>query len=407
MNTTKKLDNLLLTNIKIKNLIIYALIFFSIFMFLLLPTSSNGIIYEEWWVVIVWGMSLITLGMLFMLSKQKNYNIVLLILIAIFLYLSFVTFIIINTDVNARVSIARIAPIMVLVLFTNLRINFGFVSFDILRRLLDIVFCIVIFWNILIVIDNSSVIEFTMANYSQYYTNALLYSVAANKPVMTFGVHTYAAMFYMFFYYLSLQTAKVTEKNRYYFFCVVFVFFTILLRSNTSLIYSIIMIGFFFTTSKDNKLFPIILVVLGFISLIANIDSILDIYKNITSSNLNGFVARYTGEDTVFKNNLSFLSNYLGTGFTIIDGLNYSDSGYMVYLTMGNIPLVLSVYFLLYRYIINNIPKEQSKFVLFILFSFELALPATLNYRFIYLMVFVTIYFQTLESHRQKKLKEF
>jgi len=90
----------------------------------------------------------------------------------------------------------------------------------------------------------------------------------------------------------------------------------------------------------------------------------------------------------------------MGIGFCIFDNMKigYSDSGYIVYLTMGSFPLIIIIYTRLYNFLVRNINVRYIWFILFIIFSFELALPATYSYRFPFVIVFVIYYLNNLSK---------
>lgn len=127
------------------------------------------------------------------------------------------------------------------------------------------------------------------------------------------------------------------------------------------------------------------------------------LYRNFTGGQ-NSFVSRYSSE-SVFKTNFEIIASSLGIGYNIIDDLDigYSDSGYIVYLTMGNFPFAVAIYYLLYNFLQENISYYQ-RIILFVVFSFEVALPATFAYRFSYMILFVVCYLGSLKMNSDNSI---
>lgn len=387
---------------KIKSKIGGFLIVIALFMFAFIPTSNNTIIYGNNWIVLVWLILSIFVITISWVNKFDNDNIFILVFLLL-LYIIIVTFIELVTNINARISIARIAPIMSLFYLSSIKITQN-VSYKLMERLLDILCITIILWNVFIIIDYELVKEFTRNNYSQYYANALYYSMLRGKPVMSFGVHTYASYFYLLTFYLSFISALKTKKIKYYIYCSFIVVFTFLLASNTSLIYGIIMLVMLFILLIHKPIFMGLFFTIVIGVLISFAPYLSNIYSMMRQSELNGFLARYTGEHTVFDNNIEVIKNSLGIGFTIPDNLQlgYSDSGYMVYMTMGNIPFTIGLYFLIFKFLKKNLSRKNFWFICFIVFSFEIALPATFSYRFPFVIIFVIYYLRSLENNNKQ-----
>lgn len=366
-------------------------------MFVFLPTSHNSIIYGNYWVIAVWSVVSLIVLLTYIMNKANRIK-TLMVVLAFMTYMLIITLATLNSDLGARISLARIAPIVLLIIMHSIKIE-SRNHFKLMKRLLDIFFIAMILWNFLILINNDFIKELTQNYYSQYYDSALFYSMLRSKPVMSFGVHTYAAYFYTLFFYLSYATGRKTKNNKYYFYCIFTTIFTFFLTSNTSLIYSFVMLFMLLRLIKVKPFIMFLLLMIGSVVLIQSSDYLIERYVYMTQSDISGFTARYTGDKTVFANNIEIIKSHYAVGFNILDNidLGYSDSGYIVYLTMGNIPFLIGIYYLIYRFIKVNIPKKYFWFIFFVVFSFELALPATFNYRYFFAVIFVVYYLQSLE----------
>jgi len=380
------------------SIINYLVPIISLFMFALLPTSKDENIFGAEYLICVW--SVISVLVIYLASVNRvDRGIVILGSISV-AYLLFVTSIELMTNQYARISLARIAPILCLLLLSSTVIKTK-VPFFIMEKCFDIYCIIMIFWNLGIMFSNELVQSFTKSFYSQYYDNALYYSVMMNKPVMSFGVHSYAAYFYMLLFYLSYISAKNTGKIKYYVYCISIFIFTVFLSSNSSLVYGIVMMIMLFSLIKGKPVFIFAFMVIFFFILAFSLPDLLSKYLMIFNSRINGFIPRYFGDNTVFSENIRVIRNSMGIGFCIPDNLNlgYSDSGYMVYLTMGHIPFVVVIYSIIYKFIKNNFSKKHVWFLSFVIFSFEIALPATFNYRFPFVIIFVITFLKSIETY--------
>lgn len=390
----------------IKNLYINFLGIISLIMIVFRPTSRNNVIFGKEYIISIWIIGILFLLFVSILSNYKWKNLLSSYMFCI-PYLIFVSIIAQLQYKESYISLARIVPILTLLYLVEIRLGNSRKVNRLIINLLDILCLISIVWNIGILLKNQEIINFTYNNYNQYFKTALFYSVIVDgKPVMSFGVHTYASYFYFLFFILSFYTYDVTLNVRYLAYCVFLMFFTLFLTSTTSTIFCILML--FFIVKKlmksKNKFKYIILFLLGCIlifilskyyGLIYN-----KLYSNITNGR-NSFVSRYSSK-SVFVDNAKVICTSLGIGFNIVKSLNlsYSDSGYVVLLTMGSFPLLICIYYKIYKFLKINIPCDYSKYIIIVIFLFEFAIPACLSIRFIFLTIFIILYLNNL-----KKLK--
>lgn len=391
-----------------KTLVSNILCCISIFMFAFCPTSSETIIYGLGRTLFIWSVAAIVV-LLFVLSGKVNGARLVLSFCFCMIYMIAVTLIAQQQFGSYHESLARIAPLIVLILLFESEVN-EFPNFKLELVLINLFSICCILWNCGILLRIPAVQQFTYNNYNQYYDLALFYSVMQNaKPVMSFGVHTYASYFYFFFFILSYYTYEVTEKRRYLVYCVAYIGFTVFLVSTTALFFSIAMFTFLsyhLIKRNDRKDFIALLVFLSISLLVLykNFDFLIDkIYINMTNGQ-NSFVSRYA-KGSVFTENIKVITSSLGIGFNILDDVNlgYSDSGYVVYLTMGNIPLMIYVYYNLFALFKRNIPKKFLTIVMVIIFSFEAALPASFQQRFPFLVIFIIGYLQSLAAEENRR----
>lgn len=370
-----------------------------IVMFAFLPTSKGTRIYGVEYAIFVWGIASI-LVITLALRNIIDYGRVILVYVFGLSYMFLVTIIAQEKYIYYHVSLARIVPLLVLALLFEIKIV-KMPSKRYMLFLLNIFSVSSIIWNIAIIEHIKPVMEFTYNNFSQYFENAVYYSVIQNaKPVMTFGVHTYAAYFYFIFFLLNYYTYEKLKKNIYLVYALCFMILTLFLVSTTAIIFFVMMFIFFcynFLKKKKQFFIFIFILVVICIILISNIDYIyLKLHYNITNGE-NSFISRYSSQ-SVFVENVKIITSSLGIGFNVISKLNigYSDSGYVVYLTMGSVPLLIYVYYNLFKFLQRNISIKYRKIFIILIFAFEFALPASFQYRFIYMIIFVVEYLNML-----------
>lgn len=372
-----------------------------LFMFAYLPTSHGTNIYSH--TVLVWAVATIIVVIVGLYNsiffEQLKFNV-----ISILLYMILVTLLAQLRYDQSRVSLYRIAPIVAITFLTHIKIVKNPTK-KFMRALLNFFSISCIIWNFGILFHFQPIIDFTYNNYNQYFPLAVFYSVHEQfKPVMTFGVHTYAAFYYLIFFILSYYTFECENKKIYLIYSICYAIFCLFLVSTTGIIYFLCMITFLIY--KEGKKLTVqgwififlVLIVFGYL-ISENYEYLYTkLFHNMTNGE-NSFVSRYS-DQSVFNENFKIITSSLGIGFNILDGvdLGYSDSGIVVYLTMGSIPLCIYIYRRIFSFIKNNILKYYAIPLWIAIISFEIALPATFVYRFIFMIIFVICYFRTLNK---------
>lgn len=369
---------------------------FSMIMFAFFPTSFQKEIGGNLYIIVLW--LILTAFVLTVFIRNAVDTGKLRLVIFTLLYMCGVSMIQMYNNKWARISIARIAPLVVLLLTLTIVVK-KIPDFSVMERLTDIFSAICIIWNVGILLQFSPVVDFTKNFYSQYYDRALHYSMLYRKPVMGFGVHTFAAFYYFLMFICYYGLAQKRHKIKDYLLCFIYICFTALLTSNSSLIYTVVMLCMYVWLIRK-KVFVILSVVCaGILILYQNSEWILHNYMIFLRDGRSGFQGRYVGSNT-FLENFEVIKSSLGIGFCILDNKNiiYSDSGYVMYLTMGGIILLVLLYSLIILFVRDNIPKMYRLPMIFLIMSFEVALPGTFSYRFVFALVFAVCFFQSLEK---------
>jgi hypothetical protein len=395
-------DITLNTKIKIENILPILAILIACFY----PTSSNGIIFGNTGVIWYYLFSSLFIAIVFLINKSNKK--IIFITITLIVYLEIVT-LISSLATGATFSIARFAPIFLCLLTFAIKVNYSG-SFKVLRAALEIITLIIIIWNLGIVLQMPFILDFTVNNYSQFNYFTVSFGISIGKPFFTFGVHTFASFYYMLLFYLWYLTIKndSNRKRRYYLYLPALLINTILLKSSAALMFSIIMIILILKVSK-NLLFRLyivtfIIAITGFILQ----TEIFDIYRTMVTSSSHGVLPRYLAENSIFVGNFAVLKDtILGIGYTIPRdyAITYTDSGYIVYLTMGNIILLVSLYYMLGSFLKTNI-KRYSKGIFLIVLMFDLAIPSLIYLKTSLFLIFIIYYLNSLDENNKRRTTE-
>lgn len=374
------------------------------FLFLLYPTSSNGIIRDSSLNVIFdWSIVyLLLIVVSFFYTKFDIKNVI--IAFSIFAYLCIVTIISNKSDFYSEFSIARVAPLCLFLLLTTMKLELK-ISMNKLFAIFDLAIMLIIVCNILILLKNNFIERFIIDNYSQLYKEATSNMFIMKRPVFTFGVYTFASYFYSLFFLLSFYSYNVTSKYKYIIICFVLLIFNILLASNFSMFSSLYMVFIILNSLIRNKKSREILIFIIFLFMVGiwlvNNQSLLSHYEESLFSENNGFVGRYSSSG-VLNVNENYLETNYNIGFNIVRNckLTYTDSGYLVLRLMGGWILIMPLYYLLYKFMKNNLKKNYLLFFIITL-VFESALPISTYIKFVYAMFFCIIYLSSLRSYEK------
>ncbi|MGV6945613.1 hypothetical protein [Sphingobacterium kyonggiense] len=372
---------------------------FVFYMFVLAPTSSGGALPDLNQIIISWLILLVTIFIGVIWFSNINVSQLVLVLNLLGLLMIF-TIISNNSDPNARFSIARVAPILSFLILSFVTIK-GRVSFKMVKSMIHIFMGIFLIWNFLIIIDSPLIKEFTISNYTQLYEEATSNMFIKKRPIMSFGIYTFASFFYFLFFLICRKLFVATNKKIFLYYQIFLLIANILLVSNTAFVFSFLMAFFVYKGLKTNFLkFLLVLILTGFVFYVFSNLELSNYYLESFNSDKNGFKGRYTESGTL-ETNLEYLNNFFFIGFNIVDGLTYSDSGYLVYYTMGSLILVLGMYISLYLMFKKNIPKDFY-LILIPTLIFELALPVITYYKFMYAIIFFIISYRSIEEINPK-----
>lgn len=358
------------------------------------PTSIHGNPLDSKSMIVLWGAGTVILLLLMYLNKMdRKLSIYTMILGG---YLFAATYMIIFRNTYFRFSLARVAPIVCcLCVFTmNLKITYQERQrvLKFYRLVLNAIFAI----NIVLLLRATPIREFIIDFYTQYDQVITAHQISTGKPISFFGVHNIASFFYTAFFLICMECFYREKQKRYVYYMIGLFLCNLLLKSTTSFGFMCLMVLMVFTyTTKITRKKIWMFFGTVFIAVLFLFSPLFTAYISTLFSKTNGFIPRYVnGVQTLYKNNFIELSkNPLGIGFTISDSLEYplyyTDSGYFIYLTMGNLCLLLGIYYLFKKYISKYMGGQKGLYLFLLYLLFDLGGISFLFFRTIFFLPFI------------------
>lgn len=372
----------------INYVLFFALIAFAFFY----PTSEGGIILEGnnvGYTYSYYGIALL-LSVLYLMTNEVNRKRFALALL-LFAYMSLATFMSV-TIVGGVFSIARLIYIIVPMLILSTDDLPRFKKKFILNSL-ELLTLVIIIWNFLLITMNAAVMAFTKDTYSQFVSYTTSVFVDNGRPVFTFGIYSYGAFFYaglFMFWYIASNEVEGYARTRYNAYMIILIIFQLLLRGSTALFLGTYMLFMYLKTFGRNKLrfllLPVFLIGGTYFIYIQNFDWT----RLLIGNENNGFLSRY-GFKLFEENYRALKDTFFGIGYSVVRQyrIDYTDSGYIVLFTMGNILLPVIMYYCLFQKIKHNTPQKIYIFIFILYMLFEFSLPGILYTKLALFMAFI------------------
>lgn len=356
-----------------------------LFIYAFLPTSLNGVIFENIIEVPRWFLTILIIISFCAINRVNKTRFVASFIII--LYLMVVTLISLQMY-GGKFSLARFVPAVCLLLLFSIDFT---VQVD--RKSANIFIIILltaaVLWGIGLILKVSPIGEFTIRYYSQSYQSAVPRSVAFGKPVFTFGIHTRAALFYFGVFVVLYDRYIKTQQVLALYGCITCAILCFFLTSNSALVYTACMAAMLLWRLKT-KPFVLVLSILFISVLVASfLPDLMNRYQISMNSVGNGMTGRYSESAHLYDDNFEIIKHSLGVGFSIPDRIHpeFADSGWIMFLTMGGIVFAVAIYLMLFFSIKSNVAGIGGWFLFFLIMSFEFVESGMWFNRFVYLYI--------------------
>lgn len=240
--------------------------------------------------------------------------------------------------------------------------------------------------------------------------------IERNKPVITFGSHSIAALFIFCLFYMNYKFFQTDHKKLNLLFSMMYLTLLFFLQSNSGFLF--LFLGMLLLSTqvlfkmKKIKIIFFIFATFLLIILFGNTtfpfiqESYAQIHYNITSP-VNGVLGRFGEESGVLKINLNYIANniFRPIGFSYQPGLIYTDSGLIEFVLRGSIFLPLIIYFTFFTFLKRNLISKKSAYLIFTIFIITDAIiyPIIKFTTTFYLISAMIIFLNTLEYQKNKR----
>jgi hypothetical protein len=276
-------------------------------------------------------------------------------------------------------------------------------------RLLSIAFDVVnvvwICFGVAVILGSEWVTGFLTDWYSQFYSELVPGMMRLHKPVFTFGTHSLAGFFTFLFFWVNWEKYKSTRRTRNLVFVVCELILLVAITSFTSFAFLLLALGqvafWLWRHNRRALLASVACIVLALLltgSALA--EQIRMLWENpefagaVLNSDNGGLLARY-GAGGALSGTVDYIWRHpvAPIGFTEPTFLLPGDSGPLQYLLRGSIPLLILMYFGLYRFLRYNSTNLRHALTLFFSFlAFETGFAALPYFRTLFLLPFLVVY---------------
>ncbi|PEW00290.1 hypothetical protein CN425_17570 [Bacillus cereus] len=284
------------------------------------------------------------------------------------------------------------------------------------RLIVNVVHVFILTCCLLIMMQNITIVDFFINNYSLYYDEMMIFALAMKKPVVMFAAHSIAGFFLYLMFYMCFTLYKKEGKWLHLVFSLLYVWFIFNLSSNGGYIFftvATIQLLYYFLKYKTIKFFWLISIVM--ISSLFILDEVinfvepyLSIVSRTLSSDQNGISGRYSSEG-ILSGNIDFIKDnvFMPVGFGNSPDLFFGDAGIIEYTLRGSIPLVILMYLGLYLFLKRNLYSKYAVMTLSIaIIIMDIGAQTLISFRTLCILPFLVIYLNDIHNRNvQKKEK--
>ena len=263
--------------------------------------------------------------------------------------------------------------------------------------------------GVAILVGSEWIAQFLPAFYSHFYPELVPNMIRLHRPILTFSTHSLAGLFLYLFFWLNWETYKIRRGALSLFFAISELIFLVALTSFTSLALAALASAqvFLWLWKRSRNVFVVailcvvVIVMFGGPLVIDRFDGLVELPElgiTLLNSDNNGPLARY-GPGSDLRPTMAYLYNnpLSPIGFATPSYVYIVDSGPLEYLLRGSIPLLVLIYFGLYRFLRYNLTSTSHTLTLFlVIIAFETGFTAFTYFRTLYLLPFFVIYLKQI-----------
>jgi hypothetical protein len=245
--------------------------------------------------------------------------------------------------------------------------------------------------------------------YSAYYRELVSNMVGLNRPVLTFATHSMAGFMIYLFFYMSLATYR--RRREWLFLGIACLHLVLLVRlsSTTGTVYATVAALQLVALAADamrRVAVPLaaVTVILALAGMLVFEGAASAFFDNagelLAGDKIRGLAARYA-PGGLLAGNLSYISQhpFEPIGFGYSERLYYADSGYLVNMVRGSLPLVAAMYGGLFFFLRANLRAPGVAMWLFlVMLAFEVGFTPLHYFRFLGFVPFMIVYLNSLDA---------
>jgi hypothetical protein len=264
-----------------------------------------------------------------------------------------------------------------------------------------------------IIVGNEWAGQFLSSFYSYSYPELVPNMVSLHKPVLSFATHSLAGFFLYLFFWMNWETFKARRGALDLCVALCHLVLLVAVASFTSIAFcalALIQMALWLY-DRSHKLFALAAVCtlaavpVGIRTLQYQAESLgftlPELGVTVLNPDLGGPLARYGPRGELWPTFEHLIDHpFSPIGFTVPSYLFVADSAPLEYLLRGSIPLLLLIYFGLYRFLRFNSPSRGYALWLFlVIVAFEAGFSALPYFRTLFLLPFFVVYLRQVRPN--------
>lgn len=264
-------------------------------------------------------------------------------------------------------------------------------------------------------LDVKVVDAFVKASYSAYYPELLSYMVDLfDKPVLTFATHSTAGFMFYLLFYVCFKSYQTTASRLYLVLALCHLALMIAVTSTTGMIFGAVAIfqlvwhigrrhRWAATPLALSAAAAGVLLVLIFEGVAADVAA--SVRAAVVGDQVRGLAARYASEG-LLAGNFTYLSTnpFSPIGFGFSESLFLGDSGYIVNMVRGSLPLTIMVYGGLLVFLRSNLRSPGPAIAIWLaVMAFEVGFTPLQYFRFVGFVPLILVFLNSLPQPSERR----